>query len=131
MPVAARGSAVGGAFVSVWGGTSAATALLSWLGFQPIRSRGAYCYHTGDGHHVHTSVLKDLEQIPNKYFAVHGLPEGQVEGDLIPIPPPYPLLVQLASGFEFGDDPPDRPLGEPQAHRDFPRRDLTPLRNQD
>ena len=76
-------------------------------------------------------TLKDLQQLPNGHFAVHVLPQGQVEADLIVTHPPYPLLVQVSGGFEFGDDPADGPLGQPQGRRDFPRRDLAPLHNQD
>ena len=60
-----------------------------------------------------TCTLKDGQQIPNGNFAVHGLAEGQVEGDLILIHPSHPRLLQVSGGFELGDDPADRPFRQP------------------
>src|SRR5262245_3352292 len=74
---------------------------------------------------------EDLQQIPDGHFAVHRLRQGQVEGDLILIHPSYPLLVHVSGSFEFGDDPADRPLGQPYVCRDVPGRNLAPLRNQE
>jgi hypothetical protein len=54
-----------------------------------------------------------LQQIPDSDFAVHGLAEGQVKGDLIVVHPSHPLLLQVSGGFKFGDDPADGPLRQP------------------
>jgi hypothetical protein len=57
-----------------------------------------------------TDACQDLYQIPHSHFTYDGLPEGQIVLYAVPINPPHPLLLEVASSLEFRDDTVHRAL---------------------